>query len=344
MLELPHWQRRLDATFGPPKSGCFRQSPDDFLVDEVLDFAPEGHGEHLWLRIEKRNLTTLEVVKLLSKHCGVTPRDVGYSGMKDRIAVTRQWLSVHLPGKEAPSGLTQALIEGGVRVLEQVRHPRKLKRGVHRYNRFQLRLSGEAVEASEFDHRWAALCQAGVPNYVGPQRFGPSGRNLQRAEALLARGWRKRDDRHGILLSTARSFLFNELLSARVVDEQWHQPVNGDTLMLEGTQSVFSVDQVDATLRARADALDLHPAGPLWGVGSVSQQAAGEYEAALLNRYPTLCDGLLRSGVKRGQRALRMCLSESSLNRDAQSVVLSFGLPRGSFATAVISELMTPPD
>ncbi|SNY98897.1 tRNA pseudouridine(13) synthase TruD [Halomonas sp. hl-4] len=344
MLELPRWQRSLDATLGPPKPGRFRLAPDDFLVDEVLDFAPEGHGEHLWLNIEKRNQTTLEVVKLLSQRCGVGTRDVGYSGMKDRVAVTRQWLSVHLPGKEAPPDLVQALTDSGVSVLQCVRHPRKLKRGVHRYNRFQLRLSGEAVEADDFSQRWQTLCQQGAPNYFGAQRFGPAGRNLQRAEALLARGWRKRDDRHGILLSTARSFLFNELLSDRVDKNQWQQPVNGDTLMLEGTQSVFNVDQVDATLCSRADALDLHPTGPLWGVGNISQQAAGEYEAALLERYPTLCDGLLRSGVKRGQRALRMCLSEPRLNREAQSVVLSFGLPRGSFATAVVSELIASPD
>ncbi|MDR5873502.1 tRNA pseudouridine(13) synthase TruD [Vreelandella gomseomensis] len=344
MLELPHWQRGLDADLGPPRPGHFRLTPDDFLVDEALDFAPEGHGEHLWLNIEKRNLTTLEVVKLLSQRCGVSPRDVGYSGMKDRIAVTRQWLSVHLPGKEAPEGLMRGLAEGGVKVLAHARHPRKLKRGVHRFNRFQLRLGGEAVAADDFETRWQALCQAGVPNYVGPQRFGPSGRNLQRAEALLARGWRKRDDRHGILLSTARSFLFNELLSDRVKQNQWHQPLDGDTLMLEGTHSVFSVDQVDDTLRARAAALDLHPTGPLWGVGRTSQQAAGEFEAALHSRYPALCEGLLHSGVKRSQRALRMCLSEPSLTRDAQGVVLSFGLPRGSFATAVVSELLTTAD
>lgn len=344
MLELPRWQRSLDAALGPPQPGHFRLSPEDFRVDEVLDFAPEGQGEHLWLNIEKRNLTTLEVVKLLSQRCGVAPRDVGYSGMKDRVAVTRQWLSVHLPGKEAPEELMQALTDDGISVVQHARHPRKLKRGVHRYNRFQLRLSGEAVEDDSFNQRWRVLCQQGVPNYFGSQRFGPTGRNLQRAEALLLRGWRKRDDRHGILLSTARSFLFNELLSERIEKNQWQQPVNGDTLMLDGTQSVFSVDQVDATLSARADALDLHPTGPLWGVGNISKQAAGDYETALLDRYPALCDGLLRSGVKRGQRALRMRLSEPQLSREAQSVVLSFALPRGSFATAVVSELIASPN
>lgn len=97
MLNLPAWQRCLDAEFGAPSPGCYRVQPEDFVVDEQLDFTPENHGEHLWLRLEKRHQTTLDVVKSVSRLCGVTLRDVGYSGMKDRVAVTRQWLSVHLP-------------------------------------------------------------------------------------------------------------------------------------------------------------------------------------------------------------------------------------------------------
>ncbi|HDZ48579.1 hypothetical protein LCGC14_0037280 [marine sediment metagenome] len=340
MINLPEWQRSLDAQFGPPKPGQYRAQPEDFWVDEQLDFTPEKHGEHLWLRVEKRNQTTLDVVKILSRICGVTPRDIGYSGMKDRIAVTRQWLSVHLPGRDAPAGLEQLLNELGVTVVEQVRHPRKLKRGVHRTNRFVLRISGAAINGDDFIHRWEMLCQQGVPNYFGPQRFGHEGRNLQRAEAVLNRGWRKRDDRQGMMLSTARSFLFNELLSARLADGTWCQPLPGDTLMLDGTQSVFNVDATDATLVARAAVLDVHPTGVLWGVGESSQGDAAAYEAQLLKQHPVLCGGLERSGVKQSRRALRMRLLEPQLAWESDTVQLSFALPRGSFATAVLGELM----
>ncbi len=340
MLKVPEWQRCLDPQFGTPKPGQYRAQPEDFWVDEQLDFTPEAHGEHLWLRVEKRNQTTLEVVKTLSRLCGVTPRDIGYSGMKDRIAVTRQWLSVHLPGRDAPPELAQSLNALGVTVVDQVRHPRKLKRGVHRTNRFVLRLSGEAVEGETFISRWEALCQRGVPNYFGPQRFGHEGRNLQRAEALFNRGWRKRDDRQGMMLSTARSFLFNELLSARIEEGTWSQPLAGDTLMLDGTQSVFQIDASDATLQARAMALDVHPTGVLWGVGEAGQGDAAGYEARLLQQYPGLCHGLECSGVKQARRALRMRLLEPQLAREPGAVRLSFALPRGSFATAVLSELM----
>ena len=142
MLNLPPWHRSLTPAFGVPAPGQYRAQPEDFIVDEQLDFTPEAHGEHLWLRLEKRNQTTLDMVKQLSRLCGVTPRDIGYSGMKDRVAVARQWLSVHLPGRDAPADLSASLAALGVTVLEQARHPRKLKRGVHRTNHFTLRLSG----------------------------------------------------------------------------------------------------------------------------------------------------------------------------------------------------------
>jgi len=344
MLDLPTWQRSLTPTFGVPAPGQYRARPEDFIVDEQLDFTPEAHGEHLWLRLEKRNQTTLDVVKLLSRLCGVTPRDIGYSGMKDRVAVARQWLSVHLPGREAPEDLTATLGAAGVTVLVMARHPRKLKRGVHRTNHFTLRLSGDAVRPNDLLPRWEALCAQGVPNYFGHQRFGAGARNLQRAAAVLAKGWRKRDDRQGMMLSTARSFLFNELLSARLADGNWCQPVAGDTLMLDGTQSVFTIDDVEESLVARAAALDVHPTGVLWGVGGGAHGDAGRYEAQLAARHPALCAGLEQSGVKRGQRALRARLIAPQATFEQESVLLSFALPRGSFATAVIGELIHHPD
>lgn len=188
--------------------------------------------------------------------------------MKDRIAVTRQWLSVQLPGREAPAGLAEALAEGGVTLLESARHPRKLKRGVHRANRFSLVIRGAALDDPRLEARWAWLCAHGVPNAFGPQRFGPQGRNLARARAVLARGWRKRDDRQGMLLSAARSYLFNELLARRLDDGSWNALVPGEVAILDGTASQFVVEDVDAALVERAERLDLHPSGVLWAAAT----------------------------------------------------------------------------
>lgn len=329
---------------GPLAPGEYRATPEDFLVEECLDFVPEGEGEHLWLWVEKRDLTTLELVRRLARACEVTPREVGFSGMKDRVAVTRQWLSVHLPGRQAPADLDERLGNTPVRLLAQQRHPRKLKRGVHRTNRFVLRVTGAATEHSDFETRWQALCERGVPNYFGPQRFGAGGRNLQRARAVLARGWRKRDDREGLMLSTARSYLFNELLAARVTAGNWATPIDGDVLMLDGSASLFVAEQADRALVERAARLDLHPAGVLWGQGQTTAlNAAARYEQDLGEAHGELCAGLERAGVRLARRALRVRLGAPSLAYRDGGIQLSFELPRGAFATAVLRELIQHP-
>lgn len=339
---------------GPLTTADYRASPEDFVVEECLDFAPEGHGEHLWLWLEKRELSTVELARRLVRACEVTPRDIGYSGMKDRVAVTRQWLSVHLPGREAPDDLDVRLGDTPVCVLAHARHPRKLKRGVHRRNRFQLRLSGPIVTHPELETRWQRLVEAGVPNYFGPQRFGVDGHNLTRACGILARGWRKRDDRQGLMLSTARSYLFNELLASRIRAGDWATPLAGDVVMLDGSQSQFVAESGeappgeaspdDASLIERAAQLDLHPTGPLWGVGQSEANAEpADYERRLVDDNAALCSALERSGVRLARRALRMRLVEPRLERVGETLEIHFELPRGAFATAVLRELIAHP-
>lgn len=338
----PAWPRALDELVGePPLHGNYRAIPEDFQVEEVLGFAPEGKGEHLWLWVEKRDLTTLELVKRLARICGVAVRDIGYSGMKDRVAVTRQWLSVHLPGREAPVDLSEQLADVPVALLEQVRHPRKLKRGVHRANRFRLRLTGEVVRDPGVERRWQWLCDHGVPNYFGPQRFGLGGRNLIKARTVLERGWRKRDDREGMLLSTARSYLFNMLLARRITEGNWAAALPGEVLILDGTASQFVADTIDDELQGRLECLDVHPSGVLWGEGRlVSRAQAAACENALCTEEPILCEGLQRAGVRMSRRPLRVRLRAPLLEHDETALTLSFELPRGAFATSVVRELM----
>ncbi|WP_084155856.1 tRNA pseudouridine(13) synthase TruD [Halomonas halocynthiae] len=346
----PAWPSILDAEFGPPPAGEYRMMPEDFCVEEVLGFAPEGEGEHLWLWIEKRELTTAMVARELATICEVSLRDIGYAGMKDRVAVTRQWFSVHLPGREAPKELAERLAPLAVKLLEQCRHPRKLKRGVHRGNRFQLRISGDAVTDKQLERRWQRLLSQGVANYFGPQRFGPHGRNLQRAISVLERGWRKRDDRDGMLLSAARSYLFNQQLAARIDAGTWNTPLPGDVMMLDGTESVFVVAADTAPdelgqLAERAVRQDVHPTGVLWGVGQSKAQATPAADEKRLGECcPRLCEGLVAAGVKLSRRSLRVRLDEARLTHAVDGCWLSFTLPKGAFATSVLRELMTHPN
>lgn len=344
-IPVPAWPPDWPRAHGdPPVAGEYRLVPEDFVVEEWLGFAPEGEGEHLWLWLEKRDLGTPELARRVARACEVTPRDVGYAGMKDRFAVTRQWLSVHLPGREAPTDLAERLAAAQVTLLEQACHPRKLKRGVHRGNRFRLRLGGPAVVHPAFAARWERIREAGVPNYFGPQRFGPEGRNLQRACGILARGWRKRDDRQGMMLSAARSYLFNELLAERVRRGDWNRALPGEVLMLDGTQSLFVADTPDAELAERVATGDVHPAGPLWGVGeSTARETAAALEQCLGEAHAGLCAALAASGVRTARRALRVRPAAAELHHHGETAMLAFTLPRGAFATAVLRELLCHP-
>ncbi|WP_280952809.1 tRNA pseudouridine(13) synthase TruD [Salinicola sp. CPA57] len=328
----------------PTVAGDYRQRAEDFQVEEQFDFTPEGQGEHLWLWLEKRGSTTPDLARLLARAVDIPVRDVGFSGLKDRDAVTRQWFSLALPGREPPPGWKAGLAERHVECLEAVRHPRKLKRGVHRANRFRLRIQGEAIASSATRERWDRLVADGVPNYFGPQRFGPAGRNLHRARQLLARGWRKRQDPQGLLLSTARSYLFNAVLSARVADGSWCVPQPGDVLNLDGTASRFACETIDQQLLARAQAGDLHPTGPLWGKGRLESLAdvAGR-ETAIATGFAELADGLIQAGVRQDRRSLRLRLADASWEAADDAVWLSFSLPRGAFATSVLRELFQHP-
>ncbi len=340
-LSTEYWPPNWHYAAGQPvATGEYRQRAEDFQVEEQFDFAPEGQGEHWWLWLEKRGLTTPDLARLLARAVDIPPRDVGYSGLKDRNAVTRQWFSLALPGREPPADWDAGLADRGVTCLEAVRHPRKLKRGVHRANRFRLRISGEAVASPATRQRWDRLVADGVPNYFGPQRFGPEGRNLQRARQLLARGWRKRQDPQGLLLSTARSYLFNAVLSARIADGTWCVPQPGDVLNLEGTASRFASAEIDQDLLARAAAGDLHPTGPLWGCGRLESGAqVAERETAIATGFGELSGGLVQAGVDHARRPLRLRLKDADWELQDDSVWLSFTLPRGAFATSVLREL-----
>lgn len=146
------------------------------------------------------------------------------------------------------------------------------------------------------------------------------------------------------MLSTARSYLFNELLAMRQRDGNWDRLLQGEVAMLDGTASQFTVDTVDDALVERASRLDLHPSGVLWGVGSsATSGSAAEYEQGLREHHGPLCGGLERAGVKLARRPLRMRLGEPRLAREPACLRLDFTLPRGSFATAVLRELIEHP-
>ena len=331
---LPDWQRAHGA---PLFRARIKQSPADFEVTEELGFDLSDDGEHDFLWIEKRDANTAWVARQLARHAGVPAKDVGYAGLKDRHAVTRQWFSVRRP---SGAGTDWEAIEiAGVRILATGRNRRKLRRGAHTGNAFRIIVRGADCPASQLEERLGRISVAGVPNYFGPQRFGRGGANLALARSLFA-GKRMQRDRRGIALSAARSYLFNEVLSCRVAERTWDRAEAGDLVSLDGSASFFPVPSVADDVRTRIGNLDLHPTGPLWGrADTADDKALSEAEQQVAALHSELVDGLESAGVTMARRALRVAVRQLDWEQSGDDLSLGFRLPRGGFATAVLAEI-----
>jgi tRNA pseudouridine13 synthase len=337
---LPEWARAHGA---PLFTASIRDEPADFQVIEDLGFDLAGDGEHDFLWVEKVAANTDWVARQLARHAGVRAADVGYSGMKDRHAITRQWFSV--PRRE--TGWASFAAEG-VTILDVRRHHRKLRRGTHSGNSFRiaLRTPRAAALRQVAEERLARVADFGVPNYFGPQRFGRDGGNIDLARRLFA-GARLKRDKRSIAISAARSFLFNEILSVRVADGSWQQVLPGEVVNLDGSGSVFRADSVDETLERRAREMDIHPTATLWGLrsdrsrGEISQGAIEALQRNATEAYADLRTGLERLGAKAGHRPLRLRVQNLSWAFEDDALWLEFGLPAGGFATSVLREIAT---
>jgi len=335
---LPAWAR----AHGPvTASGRLKASPEDFHVDEVLGFAADGDGPHALLTVEKRGANTRWVAGELARLAGVQPRDVGYAGLKDRHAVTLQHFTVPIEGRPEPEW--SALTTDGFRVLAAVRHRRKLKIGALKGNRFRITLRELTRPVVELSPKLEAIRKLGVPNYFGPQRFGRGGANVQQATAMLVEGRRIHDRRlRSLLLSSARSLIFNALLSERVRAGNWDRLLPGEVLMLDGSHSVFKSDAADTALEKRLAEGDVHPTGPLWGRGELPTAAeARALEEQVMQSYAVLARGLESAGLEISRRALRLPVRELAWEQpDAHTLTVEFFLPAGAYATTVLRELV----
>ena len=330
---------RLARAWGEPVCrAAVRFRPEDFMVDEVLGFEPDGDGPHTLLLVRKTGANTDWVARRLAREAGVAARDVGYAGLKDRQAVATQWFTIPGSPNLDPTGLAA----DGIEILERSGHGRKLRRGSHRGNRFRLRLRRLEGRYPDIQQRLARIARYGVPNYFGEQRFGRDGSNLALARAL-ASGARLDRRRRGFALSAARSEIFNQVLSERISEGTWDRLRVGDLAMLDGSASRFRIDHLSDDLESRAARLDLHPTGPLWGRGQPESAAETlAMELAVAGRLPDLVAPLVGAAMDHDRRALRLPVTGLDWNVADQEMTVSFQLPRGAFATAVLRELVNP--
>lgn len=327
MEELALNPPRVAAPLGRAR---LREVPEDFVVDEVLGFTASGQGEHALLRVRKRGSNTGWVAKEIASRAGVRPHDVGYAGLKDRHAVTTQWYTV--PTRRRPAAEWVGVRGDGYEVIEAYAHSRKLPRGALESNRFSITLRGYDGDLDALQARAIAIARTGVPNYFGPQRFGRDLANLRPGDARDAMfRW-----------SAARSLIFNAVLAERIAAGNWNHLHVGERANLDGRNSSFVVEALDAALQERLDTLDIHPTGPMWGEGGCGVEGPmAEFENAIAARYPEFLDWLRADRLVAARRPLRVAVRDLSVGvGDAGAPVLNFTLRSGSFATTVLREFI----
>ncbi|MGA9334799.1 MAG: tRNA pseudouridine(13) synthase TruD [Rudaea sp.] len=324
---------------GPPLIGILRATPEDFVVDEHLGIVADGAGEHIFVRVEKRGANTDWVARELARFAGVDARNVSYAGLKDRHAVARQTFSVHLPGKPDPDWM--ALQDAEFRILDVARHGRKLQRGALNGNRFRIVLRDIRGDRVAAERIFASISAGGVPNYFGEQRFGRGGDNVRRAAAMF-QGRRVARHERSLLLSAARSRLFNRVLAERVRRGDWNRPLDGEVWMLAGTHSIFGPEPLTPELSDRHARGDIDLTGPLWGEGELrSSERVRQLESAVADANLQVAAGLAANGLRQQRRALA-CRPQDFAARwlTANSLELDFYLNSGSYATVVIREIL----
>ena len=302
-----HQMPRLHGA--PLGRALIRSCPEDFQVDEISDWQPSGEGEHLLLHIRKRDQNSQWVAGLLAQLAGLKRNDIGFCGLKDRFAVTTQWFSMHMPGREIELA---ELAHADFEIIAAHRHHKKLRRGMHLGNHFTIILRDFKPAADALEERLHCIQQLGVPNYFAQQRFGHSGNNLREAQRLIEADRLKGNRRGtGIYLSAARSWLFNLIVERRIEINHLSAPIEGDET------------------------------AALWGRGRSNTHAAVvEIENAVLADWQSWCYALEHAGLKQERRDLLLRpenLRWTWLQED--QLQLAFSLPAGSYATALLREI-----
>ena len=329
--------------------GILKLKPEDFQVDEIPLMTPKGEGEHIYLHIKKREVNTHWVARLLAEKFGVKEHDVSYAGQKDRYAVTTQWFSIYAPKIEIDLE-KRPFPDEDIEILVQTRHSKKLRRGDLIGNRFNIVLRDIKTADDSADLQASDLQQAiednlqkiklnGVPNYFGLQRFGRGGGNMDQALAMLT-GQRREKNRQkkSMYLSAARSYIFNEVLSARIEQDMWGKPLTGD---------------VDTSANETQDANKA--TAPMWGRGRLNSQTETlALEQKISEPLQDLCNGMEHAGLNQERREIVSSienlqwqwLTEGSGEDNSAALNISFALASGHYATSVLQEFIqvTEPD
>lgn len=322
----------------PAVPGVIRAEASDFVVDELPLYACSGEGDFLYLRLRKTDMATPELVSALARGLGVSSGDVGAAGLKDRRAVTSQWLSMP-PGVSLEAARDVLATLPGVELLEHGRHTNKLGMGHLAGNRFAVRVRGAEGRAEAASAVLAELVRRGAPNYYGPQRFGRFGDNAVAGKALLEGGrYRKQKWLDQLKANALQSFVFNAWLARRLERGLYDAFLPGDVAMKHVNGAKFRVAD-PAAEGPRALALEISPAGPMPGKKCFPAEGEGAaFEAEVLAELGLT--GELFARLPGSRREARVPVAEARIEACPDGFRAHFTLPAGAFATSVLREIL----
>jgi tRNA pseudouridine13 synthase len=322
----------------PGIGGRIKDRPEDFMVEELPLYDFSDQGNFTYLLLEKENLSTLELVAIIRKHLDLRDEEVGLAGWKDKRAITRQWVS--LPRQKTSESLLAQLASDGISILQIRHHTNKLRTGHLLGNRFSV-LIRQPDPAAEVKTKTIIqrLQTYGLANFYGPQRFGVAGNNPEKGLALLQGKYRLRSVRkRKLLISACSSLLFNLTLKERLEQDLFAKLLHGDVAKKHDTGGIFLVSD-PATEQPRADRLEISGTGPIWGKKMKrAVEAAGALEEKILGAQGLAPEVFHQQPGSR--RSLRVVLREVTLQQEPDGLRLEFFLPKGSYATVLLDEIM----
>lgn len=317
----------------------YRVEAEDFQVTELSNRVLKEDGPHWYLFIEKTDANTQWLARQIANHAQIDLKDVGYAGLKDRHAVTRQWFSI--PVEKRQPDLSALFKREEFSLIDQGYYGVKLKRGNLGGNHFKLRLRNVQGNKAALEQRLVMIKDQGVPNYFGDQRFGRGFDNIAQAEQLFISGKRPRNrQKASLFTSAARSFLFNEMLAQRIQAKAWQRPLEGEVFGFSGSLRGFMAEG-SAAESQRWRNQNIHPTCAMWGRGnSLSETDLADIENQVAQKYEVLSQGLEKQGLKQERRTTRMLLPDLNWSwQDEETLILEFSLGSGYFATSLLREL-----
>ncbi|HFC30649.1 MAG TPA: tRNA pseudouridine(13) synthase TruD, partial [Oceanospirillales bacterium] len=304
--------------------GQIRTFARDFKVVENLSVDFSNQGEHLWLYIEKTDSNTNWVAKQLSNVCQVPQKNIGFAGLKDRHAITRQWFSIQL-AKISDIDKIQAALPNEIRIIQSAKHHKKIKTGQLDGNNFSIKVRNIKGDKQQIEQNIANIQQNGVPNYFGEQRFGHDMGNIKKASDWFTGNYKvKTRNLKSILISTARSHIFNLIISKRIEQNIWNKAIKGDILQLNNSKSWFEEkDASKSELEKRLSDFDIHITAAMWGENPTqASDKCAKLETEIAQQFPNYQRGFEKFRLKQDRRAMRIIANNLQHNWHNDNLVL----------------------